>query len=56
VVWVKSQYEFPTAKNGDGVVAQTTSSAREVSSRQADSGEAGVATTIRPNFSSRPAT
>ena len=32
VVWVKSQYECPTATNGDGVVAQTTSSTSAPSS------------------------
>lgn len=43
VVWVKSQKDWPTARNGDGVVAQTTSSTRAASSRQVDSGAAGTA-------------
>ena len=46
VVWLKSQYDRPTAKNGDGVVAQTTSSTSAVSSWQVDCGAAGTATTI----------
>jgi hypothetical protein len=45
VVWVKSQYEAPTARNGDGVVAHTTSSTTMSSSWQVDAGAAGTAAT-----------
>jgi hypothetical protein len=47
VVWVKSQYEAPTARNSEGVVAQITSSTRVVSSSQVDFGAAGTAATMR---------
>jgi hypothetical protein len=48
---VKSQYDSPTAKNGDGVVAQTTSFTTPVNSWQVDSSAAGTASTIRPGRS-----
>jgi hypothetical protein len=47
VVWLKSQYEAPTATNCDGVVAHTTSSTTAESSSQVDLGAAGTATTMR---------
>jgi hypothetical protein len=46
VVWVTSQHDRPAARNGDGVVAQTTSSTIAASSSQVDFGAVGTATTI----------
>ena len=55
VVWAKSQYERPTAKNGDGVVAHTTSSSSSSSSSHVEAGAAGTATTMRAGFIRRNA-
>ena len=55
VVWVKSQYDRPTARNGEGVVAQTTSSTISASSWQVDCGATGTATTIVPGRCRRSA-
>ena len=46
VTWVKSQNDSPTARNGVGIDAHTTSSTIPANSRQVDSGAAGTAMTI----------
>src|SRR5439155_14451771 len=45
VVWEKSSYQSPTARNGSGVAAQTTSSTSEASAAQVCAAAMGTATT-----------
>src|SRR6267143_3769526 len=47
VVWEKSWYQRPTAWNGSGVIAETTSSTSERSASQVSGGAIGTATTMR---------
>ncbi|CPA65239.1 Uncharacterised protein [Mycobacterium tuberculosis] len=51
----KSQNDSPTARNGVGMVAHTTSSTRPANSRHVDSGAAGTAITICAGCASRNA-
>src|SRR5438270_6938318 len=46
LVWLKSSYQRPTARNGSGVAAQTTSSASFSISAQTDGAAIGTATMI----------
>ena len=55
VTWRKSQNDSPTARNGVGIEAHTTSSTRPANSRQVDSGAAGTAITIPAGYDSRSA-
>ena len=55
LTWLKSQNDSPTARNGVGMVAHTTSSTRPANSRQVDSGAAGTAITICAGSASRSA-
>src|SRR5271167_1931167 len=45
LTWLKSQNDSPTARNGVGMLAHTTSSTKAANSRQVDSGAAGTAIT-----------
>src|SRR5207248_747057 len=47
VVWVKSSYQSPTARNGSGVAAQITSSASSSISAHVDGAAMGTATMTR---------
>ena len=55
LTWVKSQNDSPTARNGVGMDAHTTSSTSPANSRHVDSGAAGTATTISAGDMSRSA-
>src|SRR4051812_7058918 len=55
VVWAKSSYQSPTARNGSGVLAHTTSSASASMSAQTDGAATGTATMTRPARSCRNA-
>ena len=55
LTWLKSQNDSPTARNGVGIDAHTTSSTMPANSRQVDSGAAGTAITIAAGSRSRSA-
>src|SRR5439155_2630362 len=55
VVWVNSSYHRPTARNGSGVMAQTTSSTWAASWSQVARAATGTATTVRSGCSWRSA-
>ena len=55
MTWLKSQNDSPTARNGVGMLAHTTSSTSPANSRQVDSGAAGTAITMAAGSFSRSA-